>query len=135
MKTNILKALVNLDKIKVNCISEVYQSKNRVNHVGDALEYYIKDLFCNTFELEDVSDKEYEYSNYLSYLGNQNNPPDFIIENGAAIEVKKIGSQGASIALNSSYPKNKLYNDDPRITDVCRNCEPNRYKSNTIHIR
>ena len=63
------------------------------------------------------------YSKNFSYLGNKNNPPDFIIKNGDAIEIKKIENYSTAIALNSSYPKNKLYQDDPRITINCKNCE------------
>ncbi|RMD70476.1 MAG: NgoPII family restriction endonuclease, partial [Cyanobacteria bacterium J149] len=52
-----------------------------------------------------------------------NNPPDMILKQGDAIEVKKIQSLSSAIALNSSYPKSKLYYDDPSITASCRNCE------------
>jgi hypothetical protein len=63
----------------------------------------------------------------FSYLGNANNPPDLILKNGDAIEVKKIESLNSQIALNSSYPKSKLFSDDPMITDACRNCEENTW--------
>jgi len=36
----------------------------------------------------------------------------------ATIEVKKIQSKGTAIALNSSYPPNKLHSDDSKITDI-----------------
>lgn len=60
---------------------------------------------------------------FFSYLGNQNNPPDVILKGGDAIEIKKIQSKSSAIALNSSYPKNKLYSNDPRITKACKNSE------------
>ncbi|MFW6026263.1 MAG: NgoPII family restriction endonuclease [Candidatus Woesearchaeota archaeon] len=122
-KTNLLQALINIDKVKNNNVKEIYTSKNRINNLGDSLEYFIKDLFCNSFEVEKTDDKEKEYKKYLSYLGNKNNPPDFIIKNGDAVEVKKISSQGSSIALNSSFPKNKLHITDSRITEECRNID------------
>ena len=59
----------------------------------------------------------------MFYIGNQNNPPDIIIKNGDAIEVKKIESLRSGIALNSSYPKSKLYADSSMITRACKNCE------------
>ena len=64
-----------------------------------------------------------QYSEVFSFLGSQNNPPDFIIKNGDAVEVKKIESKGASLALNSSYPKAKLFADSTMITTACRICE------------
>ncbi len=65
-------------------------------------------------------------------MGNQNNPPDIIVKNGDAIEVKKIESLLSAIALNSSYPKNKLYADDSRITNNCKNCEINDWNRKDI---
>jgi len=47
-----------------------------------------------------------------------------MIRDGDAFEVKKVNNfGGASIALNSSYPKQKLFSDDPMITTECKNCE------------
>lgn len=56
-------------------------------------------------------------------MGNTNNPPDIIIRNGDAIEVKKISVKVSSISLNSSYPKQYIYSDSKMITDKCRECE------------
>ena len=52
----------------------------------------------------------------FSYFGNQNNGPDVIITNGDAFEIKKIQNLKASLALNNSSPKDRLYRDDQRIT-------------------
>jgi hypothetical protein len=46
-----------------------------------------------------------------------------MIKNGDAIEVKKIQGKNSSIALNSSYPKDKLCSDSSMITSDCRACE------------
>ena len=46
-----------------------------------------------------------------------------MIRGGDAIEVKKIESLRSGIALNSSYPKDKLYSDSPMITQACRDAE------------
>ncbi|OGH29161.1 MAG: restriction endonuclease, partial [Candidatus Levybacteria bacterium RIFCSPHIGHO2_12_FULL_37_12] len=45
------------------------------------------------------------------------------IKQGDAIEVKKIESLRSGIALNSSYPKDKLFSDSPMITSACRLAE------------
>jgi len=123
MGTNLLKALSNLVKNPITDVVAHYRHSNRANNMGDALEYYVKDLFCNITNLENQQEKDEIYSQYFSCLGNQNNPPDFIIRGGDAIEVKKIESLKTGIALNSSYPKDKLYADSSMITKACRDCE------------
>ncbi len=128
METNILVGLYNLINNPIVNIKSFYLSKIRANGMGEALEYYIKDLLCNSLEEKNLSKKNEIYSKYFSYLGNQNNPPDIIIRNGDAIEVKKIESFTSGIALNSSYPKNKLYANSPMITQACASCENWREK-------
>jgi hypothetical protein len=120
--TNLLIALANIIENPIVDLQSTYQGSNRANNMGDALETYVRDIFCNSIESDD-SQKDRIYNQHFSYLGNQNNPPDNIIRNGDAIEVKKLEKLGSAIALNSSYPKNKLYSDDSRITEYCRNCE------------
>jgi hypothetical protein len=118
-KTNLLIALINIIENPIVDLVSHYKGSNRANKMGDALEHYVKDVFCHSInEKNDVIHGE-----FFSYLGNQNNPPDAIIRNGDAIEVKKIEGLSSVIALNSSYPKDKLYRDDSRITEACRNCE------------
>ncbi len=122
---NILQALKNIVENPITDISTRYQinGRNRANNMGEALESYVKDLFCNTFDIQSDTEKNRVYSEKFSYIGNQNNPPDMIVANGDAIEVKKIESIGSQIALNSSYPKDKLYADSPMLTQDCRECE------------
>lgn len=124
MKTNLLKALNNIPTSQITDINKLYKSKgkNRANSTGDNLESYIKDLFCDSFGLPEDK-KVLKYSQFFSYLGNQNNPPDMIIKNGDALEVKKIEGIRSQIALNSSYPKDTLYANSPMITEECKKCE------------
>ena len=122
--TNILQAINNLANYPETKLDEIYNNSTRIQQVGDALEYYIKDMFCNTFNSQNLEEKEQEYTTHFSFLGNKNNPPDIMLRDGDAIEVKKIESNNpTTIALNSSYPKNKLYYDDSFITQACRECE------------
>lgn len=129
--TNILKAIINIVENPITDLVSFYKGSNRANSMGDTLETYVKDVFCGCVN-KNNQEKEKLYSQNFSYLGNQNNPPDIIIKNGDAIEVKKIESLATTIALNSSYPKNKLYTDDSRITDNCRNCEVNSWEQKDI---
>jgi len=126
--TNLLIALSNLVKNPITDIVGHYRSPNRANSMGNALEFYVKDLFCGSTKEKSISKKNEIYNKHFSYLGNQNNPPDIIIKGGDAIEVKKIESLRSGIALNSSYPKDKLYSDSPMITQACRDCEDWREK-------
>lgn len=102
----------------------MYVGSNRINNVGTALEYFVKDMFCNSLNENSIDAKDKIYSKYLSYIGTQNNPPDFMITGGDAIEVKKIEGISSPVALNSSYPKAKLYADSDMILQACRKCEP-----------
>lgn len=117
--TNLLTALANIIENPITDLVSHYKGSNRANSMGDALENYVKDAFCNSLHEKN----DLVHSDFFSYLGNQNNPPDMIIRNGDAIEVKKIEGLTSALALNSSYPKNKLYRNDSRITDSCRNCD------------
>lgn len=129
--SSLLTAIKNIVENPVTDIISYYQGSNRINNMGYALEEYIKDSFCNSFS-KSIIQKNSLYSKNFSYLGNQNNPPDIIIKKGDAIEVKKIESLNSSIALNSSYPKDKLYCNDPRITNFCKNSDGGKWKEKDI---
>ena len=121
--TNILRALVNLSQALNFNLRTDLQGSNRITQVGVSLETFVKDAFCDSLATEDLTAKEAAHREKLSYIGNANNPPDFIISAGDAVEVKKIERVNSPLALNSSYPKDKLYNDDQLITEACRQCE------------
>jgi hypothetical protein len=92
-------------------------NNNRINSEGIRLEFFIKDSFSNSF---DALNKEQIHAEIFSWSGNENNPPDIIIKNGDAIEVKKIENRPNIISLNSSYPKSKVRKNDSRITNKCK---------------
>jgi len=122
--TNLLVAIKNIVINPITNLTAHYNnSSNRVNSEGEALENYIKDIFCGTVNTTDENQRNQTFSLHFSYLGNQNNPPDIMIRGGDAIEVKKMESNGSGIALNSSYPKDVLYSDSPMLTAECKTCE------------
>lgn len=121
--SNLLKAIKNIIENPILSIRSNSTGINRANNMGDALEEYIKDAFASTLDEKNETIRNEKFQKTFSYIGNQNNPPDSILRNGDAIEVKKIQSKGSALALNSSYPKNKLYLDDTRITGACKICE------------
>lgn len=102
-----------------NILKSINKSGTKVNIMGDTLEEYIKNVYANTF---DDNNKLEIHEKEFSWFGNQNNPPDLIIRNGVAIEVKKIEGYG-NIALNSSFPKVTIKSVSSMITQDCRNCE------------
>jgi len=123
MSSNMLNAIKNIVNNPIGELRSFYTSRNRANSMGDALENYIKDVFAGTLQESDEQKRIEQFSQVFSYLGNQNNPPDMIIRGGDAIEVKKIENPNSALALNSSYPKYKLYANNRMISNVCRECE------------
>ena len=132
MTNNILRAILNIVAFGDNDLKSYASTYlNRINAVGEQLEFYIKDAIATSFKLPQAQ-KQSTYSKVFSYLGNQNNPPDMIIKNSEAFEIKKIETAFASLALNSSPPKNKLRAGDIRITEACRNCENLAWKEKDL---
>lgn len=121
--TNILEAIVNIANNPVVAIRNHYTGRNRANNVGEALEMFVKDAFANTIQEQDIQVKNTRYNQVFSWLGNQNHPPDIMIRQGDAIEVKKTQTANSDLALNSSYPKSNIQSNSNMITQECRTCE------------
>ena len=120
--SNIIDAIINLVNYKNNSLLENTAGNNRANNSGDGLEEYVKDLFAGTFNIDGAQRLE-KISNTFSYLGNNSNPPDAMLREGDAIEVKKIEAPNSALALNSSYPKNKLFASSSMISQACKTAE------------
>ena len=123
MNNKVMMLIKNILENPSNKLKEVIRSGTKANIMGDSLEDYIKNAFANTF-FED-SKKLDIHEQFYSWNGNQNNPPDMIIRNDIAIEVKKIEGYG-NIALNSSFPKSKINSCSNMITKSCKECEGNK---------
>ncbi len=121
--SNILQACIAITKHPVIELIDFYKGRNRINNIGTGLEIFIQDIFANTIEEKNEQIRLNKLEKTYSYLGNKNNPPDLMLKNGDAIEIKKIESPLSDLALNSSYPKAKLYSNSPMITKACRDCE------------
>nr|WP_255296802.1 NgoPII family restriction endonuclease [Testudinibacter aquarius] len=120
---NIINAIINLVREPQFRLREYATGRNRANNMGESLEEYIKDLFADTVNENNEQIRTEKISSTFSYLGNQNNPPDMILKQGDAIEVKKIELPNSSLALNSSYPKAKLFSSNPMLKKACRECD------------
>lgn len=117
-----IKAIIENSNINVVESSEgVVQ--NRANQMGAALEDYVKNAFADCLGQDPRTIKQARKKTF-SYLGGKKNPPDAMLAGSDAIEIKKLESLGtAQLQLNSSYPKNKLHSDNPKISNTCRKCE------------
>lgn len=132
--SNIIDAIYHLITHFSGSLNRETHGFNRANQMGGALEEWIKDLFANTSHITDETERLIQLSNTFSYLGNQNNPPDMILKNGDAIEVKKVIGKDATLALNSSYPKHKLFSHSPLLTQECKTCEPDWVEKDLIYV-
>jgi hypothetical protein len=94
-----------------------------MNRQGEALEAFVKDAFSGMLSENDDIKRDKRFSEVFSYLGNQNNPPDFMIRGGDAVEVKKVIGASGGLQLNSSYPKAKLLAGSAKISRACRDAE------------
>lgn len=120
--SNTINAFIRLCDLVIDDFVQDYDVPNRVTQVGNALEKFIQNLYSDSFSLDEIAAKA-KVKNCFSYLGNARNPPDLILKNSEAIEVKKLEGIPSYIPLNSSYPKDYLYVNDTRISNDCRSCE------------
>lgn len=120
---NILKVIKYLSADFSDNILNIEDGPNRINDVGERLEIYIKHLFANIKNTDGNDQKLLKIDNVFSYTGQKNSPPDLILKKSDAIEIKKISKIGSKLQLNSSFPYNKLYSDNHRLTKKCKKCE------------
>ncbi len=121
--TDILKAINNISKLE-NCnIEEVVLSSNRAVSMGEGLESFVKNAFADTFKTENQNEKNILFSEIFSYEGSKRTPPDLMLKNGDAFEVKKMEALNSEIQLNSSHPKAKLFKSSSLLNFHCKNCE------------
>ena len=119
---NIIDAICTLVKRGDNRLVAAQGGSNRINAMGYALEDYVKNLFANSFDCLERERFE-KWSETFSYLGNDANPPDIMLKDGDAVKVKKIQSDNAALALNSSQPKHTLHRANPLLSKACREAE------------
>lgn len=119
---SVLDIIINLSNTRDLKINSLYKGSNRINNVGDGLEEYLKEAIAGTFDLE-TTEKLKKFSQVFSYQGSSARPPDLMLRQGDAIEIKKTESLFSELQLNSSHPKSKLYADSPFINNTCRECE------------
>jgi hypothetical protein len=120
---NILDAIFNISQRDELEIKDITFGNNRANNMGEGLEAFIKDSFADMFDEPDKNKRNLKYKEVFSFQGSKRNPPDLMLRNGPAIEVKKIESLTTELQLNSSHPKQTLKSDSSFITKKCVECE------------
>lgn len=120
---NVLDAIDTISRLKSLALDDLAIQNNRVIHVGDGLEAFVKDAFADTFDENDKQVKREKYSEVFSYQGSVRTPPDLMIRDSDAIEVKKVESLTSELQLNSSHPKARLFSDSTLINNHCKTCE------------
>ena len=101
---NVLNAILNAINDSEQKLRAATDGHNRLHALGESLEKYVRDIFAGTLGLSE-EERMLKQAECFSYGGGKNNPPDAIIRNGDAIEIKKVETIGG-VPLNSSYPKN-----------------------------
>ncbi|MGQ4006472.1 NgoPII family restriction endonuclease [Francisellaceae bacterium CB300] len=115
--SNTLKAIISITKNFNRKLDNISFGNNRANSVGEGLELFVANAF------NDFKEDKANLNEIFSFRGSQNHPPDFMLKGGDAIEVKKTGSSNSQLQLNSSHPKNRIYINDPKITNAAKTCE------------
>ena len=143
MVTNILQAISNISKskdLKLVNYKEIKAEKNIIQKQGAGLEIFIKDSFCGIPVGSTPKEKRIQnYRKEFSDTGHQNNPPDAMIREGDAIEIKKItdttqNASGGVIPLNSSPPKTILTNSDKNIQKETKECEKQPWERDYLYM-
>ena len=95
--------------------SLLLRGANVVQANGVPFEDYIMNLFSdNLFEPNKRAYRR-KIDETFSCLHATNYSPDYLIKSGDAIEVKKTERYANEYQFNSSYPKNKLFPDSPKL--------------------
>ena len=128
MGSNLLQAIVNIAARDQFLLSHKAQTRNRINRVGESLEVYVQQAFANVFDSQTAIEFTQQTQDIFSYVSNNSSPPDLILRDGDAVEVKKLESINGTISLNSSYPKSHLHADSSLLTQACKNCETKRWQ-------
>ena len=114
----IIKSIINYVNDAVELQIEQATYNNRIQNMGSGFEKYVKELFLDSTEYT-PQEKAQQFSNLFSWQGAANSPPDLVLRNSFAIEVKKKESKTGGVPLNSSYPKNCIDSSDNKLSSGC----------------
>ncbi len=133
MSSNILIAVKNISDLKNNNLSNYFESySTKIETTRQQIGYYIKDAISRTSKSSKEKKLKIRYKETLSYIGNKNSPPDFIIKNGDAFIIKKNQTVKSGLILGNSPPKDSLNWNDPWILKNCRKVDGGQWNKKDI---
>lgn len=128
--SNIINAIINIINHRQAFNGAIIAGNaNIMNARGVTLEHFVRDAFAGTFG--NPGGNQRWANTCFSYLGGGNTPPDMILMGSDAIEVKKENNVG-QLQLNSSFPMDKLYRNNPKLSNAASNCDGGNWISKDI---
>ena len=96
---------------------------------------FVKNLFADSFNLSPYEQRKRRKETF-SFVSRNAEIPDFMLSSGDAVEIKNVRLKSGEydpvkcspIEFNTVYPRQKLFFDDPLVTDECRRAESWREK-------
>ncbi|MBN1617951.1 NgoPII family restriction endonuclease [Candidatus Dojkabacteria bacterium] len=134
MCPNILTAIKNISNFRNNNMSEYFKdyAGSQIKTVRQQMENYVKDAISGSFNSVKNKKPTERYNGVFSYIGNKNQPPDMIIQNGDAIVIKTIKTYKGSFTINNSPPKDRLMWNDPWIIKNCRRIDGGQWNNKDL---
>lgn len=99
MKTNIVKAIINMGCIPCPDVKKYYQELGRADNLNSAVLEYIKDCFASTIREKTDASRNRKMSSFFSYTGEN---PSFAIMNGDIVQVAIVTDKNEQV----TYPDN-----------------------------
>ena len=101
---------------------------------------YVKNLFVDSFDLSPYEKRERFRENF-SFVSSDAEIPDFMLSGGDAVEIKTVRLKSGEydpakctpIEFNTVYPRQKLFFDDPLVTNECRRAE-RWYEKDIVYV-
>lgn len=124
MDFSVLKGICHIVNSGNFSLEDKVTGVNRLNQSGEMFELYVQNALSGCLLTKDDGERTRQFLHAFSYKGNNTHPPDLMLRDGAAFEVKKTETKTPNeIALNSSSPKDYLHRTESRINEGCRNAE------------
>lgn len=101
---------------------------------------FVKNLFADSFGLSPYEQRD-RHREIFSFVSNNAEIPDFMLRGGDVVEIKTVRLKSGEydpvkcspIEFNTVFPRQKLFFDDPLVTDECRRAE-SWYEKDVVYV-